>query len=70
MKICSKTSKVKYKDEKKANSARMRMWGRDPSVELKDLHAYKCEHCGLYHIGHLSYYLKTLGGNIVQKESV
>jgi len=57
-KECKATGKLKYPTEKDANRARMIMWHKDPHVVLDDLHSYKCEFCGQFHIGHKSYYEK------------
>jgi len=68
MKTCSATDKTCYDTEKDANHARMRMWGRDPSVDLTDLLSYFCEECKFFHIGHRSYFLKRKEN--AQEESV
>ena len=59
-KQCKATGKLKYPTEKIANDVRMILWGRDPSVDLSDLHVYKCEFCFAFHVGHESYYKKIL----------
>jgi len=59
-KTCSVTGKTKYTTEEKANKGKMYIWSHDPSADITDLHVYKCPHCSYWHIGHISYYNKTL----------
>lgn len=58
---CKRTGKLRYKTEHEANKARMVLWGKDPSVDLQDLHSYTCEFCHDLHVGHKSYYEKSKG---------
>lgn len=56
-KKCKIMGKTQYAIEKDANAGMMRMWSHDPAADLRDLHTYKCEHCGGWHIGHISKYM-------------
>lgn len=60
IKKCSVTKKTMFTTEDKANRAKMRIWSHDPSADIMDLHSYLCEHCGKWHVGHISYYEKVL----------
>lgn len=53
-KKCRRYGKTKYKSEADANKGKMWIWSHDPSADLMDLHTYKCEFCGFWHIGHYS----------------
>ena len=57
---CRKTQKTIFHDEKSASRAMFRVWSRDPSVDMRDMHTYSCEDCKMWHFGHISYYQKTL----------
>lgn len=59
MKKCHKTHKTKFRTEKDASRAIMRIWSHDPSADIFDLHFYKCDACGFLHVGHKSYYEKA-----------
>ena len=59
-KKCKSTGKTRFKVEKFAGRAMMRIWSHDTSANIYDLHTYKCEHCGDWHVGHKSYYEKKL----------
>lgn len=52
------TPKTKFPSQKKAGRAMMRIISHT-SVDVFDLHTYKCE-CGSWHVGHKSYYQKKL----------
>lgn len=74
---CDKTKgKVNYTTEKAADRARTLAWANNPSAnfnEFKDLHSYKCPHSKYYHVGHYSYYIKSvsnLQGVDVQNQPV
>lgn len=62
IKKCPKTGKSMYKDEGYANRIKFRIWTRDPHADMKDLHTYLCPDCKHYHVGHKSYYQKSLQG--------
>lgn len=56
--ICRKTGKTRYKNERSAQKGMTYMWGSSGMTmeEFKDLHAYHCDFCGCWHIGHISKY--------------
>lgn len=55
---CKATRKAMFPDEKSANKAMFRTWSHVPSADILDLHTYKCDLCGHWHFGHISYYEK------------
>jgi hypothetical protein len=57
---CSVTGKSMYNDMDIANKIKFRIWSRDPNADMNDLHVYRCPYCDAYHIGHKSYYEKSL----------
>jgi hypothetical protein len=57
---CPTQHKTMFPTEQDAGRAMMRIWSHDPSANIYDLHTYKCPDCGTYHIGHISYYKKSL----------
>ena len=57
---CKATGKSKIKTEKQAERIMFRIWSHDPNSDIYDMHPYVCEHCGFWHIGHLSKYLKKV----------
>ena len=57
---CPQTGKTKFKTQKLADRTKMRIWSRDPSADITDLHSYVCPHCNEWHVGHISYYEKSL----------
>jgi hypothetical protein len=59
-KKCRTTHKTKFKTEKTAAKAMMRIWAHDPSADIYDLHTYICPDCGGWHVGHKSYYQQSL----------
>lgn len=38
----------------------MRIWSHDTSANIYDLHTYVCPDCKSWHVGHKSYYEKTI----------
>lgn len=64
---CPVTHKTMFKGEAQANKAKFRIWSHDPQANIMDLHSYLCPDCGTWHIGHVSYYQKTLQGISVMK---
>lgn len=56
---CKKTGKTRFKNQKLAGLALRRIWSHTTEPML-DLHTYSCEHCGGFHVGHLSYYQKKI----------
>lgn len=61
-KKCPVTRKTMFKKEEWANKAKMYIWSHDPQAKLEDLHVYPCDHCHTFHVGHISYYQKSLQG--------
>ena len=59
-KVCGTTNKTKYPTLRDAEKGLTFIWGSDPTADLKDLHAYHCNYCGGFHVGHLSAYQKHL----------
>jgi hypothetical protein len=59
-KKCKATNKTKFKTERLAGKAMMRIWAHDTSANIYDLHTYICPSCGDWHIGHISYYRMEL----------
>ena len=59
-KKCKTTKKTKFKTEKLAGRAMMRIWSHDTTANIYDLHTYLCSDCGGWHVGHVSYYQKSL----------
>ena len=59
-KKCKTTRKTSFADEKAAGRSLTRIWSRDPSADLNDLHTYQCPDCKLWHIGHRSKYKMKL----------
>jgi len=59
MKKCPKTKKTSFPDEKRAGRAMMRIWSHDTSADIYDLHTYVCPDCGMWHVGHISFYEKV-----------
>lgn len=59
-KKCPVTHKTMFKQESQADKAKMRIWSHDPHANIMDLHSYLCPDCGHYHVGHVSYYEKSL----------
>lgn len=57
---CQKTRKASYSLQKQARRAMMRIISHDPNANMFDLHTYQCESCGGWHIGHKSYYERSL----------
>lgn len=57
--ICDRTRKTKYLTEQDADKGITFIWGSDPTADLKDLHSFRCEHCGFWHIGHRSKFIKA-----------
>ena len=69
---CVKENKVKYKTEKDANVAIVLMFGiiNMSLDEYKDLHSYKCDFCGSFHVGHKSFYeikVRREASNVTQQ---
>lgn len=48
--------KRKYPGVKEAEKAVTRMWAKDASLKIGDLHWYHCPSCRHYHIGHRARY--------------
>jgi hypothetical protein len=48
--------KHRFSDEHHAGRVLVRLWGKDASLEIGDLHVYPCPRCGKFHIGHVEYY--------------
>lgn len=59
-KKCKVQGKTKYATEDAARKGLTLSWGKDPSMNLKDMHTYLCPSCHTYHFGHISYYQKAL----------
>jgi hypothetical protein len=57
---CPVTGKSMYNDMNIANKIKFRIWSHDPNADMNDLHVYCCPYCSKYHIGHKSYYEKSL----------
>lgn len=57
---CKTTKKTMFPTEKEAERARFRIWSHDPKADIFDLHVYSCDSCGKYHVGHRSYYEKSM----------
>jgi len=57
---CIVQKKAMYTTEKEAGYAMRRAWSHDPSMDMTDIHVYKCPNCGFWHFGHISYYKKYL----------
>lgn len=62
-KKCLETGKTKFKTQQLAGRAMMRIWSHDPSADIHDLHTYLCPSCGGWHVGHKSYFEKSLCGD-------
>ena len=60
---CNATKKTIYLTEANAHKGLTLIWGADPSADINDLHVYRCEHCGFFHVGHMSSYIKYLEKN-------
>jgi len=60
IKKCPVTGKTQFATEKLANRAKMRIWSHDPNADINDLHSYVCPDCKSWHVGHISYYEKSL----------
>lgn len=52
--------KKKFDTVSEADKAKIRIWGKDPNCDFNDLHSYKCDICGYFHVGHKSYYEKKM----------
>lgn len=61
MRKCRRYNKVKYKTEAKAHKGLMWIWSHS-NEDMCDLHVYKCEFCGMWHVGHISKYEKRIHG--------
>lgn len=57
---CRSTGKSILPTEKDASRVMMRIWSHDTKADIRDLHTYKCDHCGGWHVGHRSYYEMAL----------
>jgi 3-deoxy-D-arabino-heptulosonate 7-phosphate (DAHP) synthase class II len=55
-KKCPKTRKTMFAKQSDASYAMMRTWAHDTKADIYDLHTYKCEFCGHFHFGHISYF--------------
>ena len=64
---CSSTGKSMFTTEKDAGRAMMRIWSHDTKADIKDLHTYICPDCKAWHVGHASYFQKTLENQNVQR---
>lgn len=60
VKKCKATNKTRYTTQSKASRGMMYIISHDSSVNMFDLHTYKCDSCQGWHIGHVSYYQKAL----------
>jgi len=58
MKKCERYNKRKYKTEQEARRGAMWIFSHDPNSKIGDLHAYLCEFCNCWHIGHWSKFEK------------
>lgn len=63
---CKTTGKRCYPNELKAREAATRMWAKQPGEMIGDIHSFRCEACGYWHVGHWSKH-KVPGGDKVEQ---